>query len=144
MMERFVSEDVYSLRIVGVSHYQEALGQCRVGEPVRFVHEPDNPYDHMALRVTNDDGETLGYVPKRSWLRAVIHERGRGVAGAIASIGMSRSCLIGAVVSVAITDDDVRVASYYPDQAPPEPPRGGFRYWVLPVSASAQGPRAKV
>lgn len=130
-------DEVYFLRVVGVSHYQEALQETCAGEAVRFVHEPDNPHDEMALRVENVHGQPIGYVPRTSWLRAAIHERGRGVSGVVASIGMSRACMLGATVSVAICDDDVAVASYFPDREAPQPPKGGFRYWVTSAASPA-------
>lgn len=125
-----VPDDLLNFRLVGVSFYQPALERCAQGQPVRFVHEPDNPHDEMAIRVESFTGETIGYVPRSSGLRVAIHQQGRGVSGVIGSIGMSRACLLGASISVALCDDLVRVASYFPDRAPPEPPSGGFRYWV--------------
>lgn len=123
-------------RVVGVSHYQKALEQCRPGQPIRLVHEPDNPHDEMALKVETLEGAAIGYLRRRSRLHVAILECGRGVSGVIASIGYGRACLIGATVSLAFCDDEVLVRSYYPDLPPPEPPRGGFRYWVsTPESA---------
>ncbi|PZQ21267.1 MAG: hypothetical protein DI569_12630 [Sphingopyxis macrogoltabida] len=129
-------DEIFFLRLAGVSHHQQALADTCIGEAVRFFHEPDNPYDCMAIRVENSGGQTLGYVPRNNWLRTVVHEKGRGVAGVIDSIGMSRACLLGATISVSICADRVKVVSYYPDRAPPKPPKGGFRYWV-----SAEEPR---
>jgi hypothetical protein len=86
-----VDDGIAYVRIAGVSFYQEALERCAAGEPVRFVHEPDNPHDELALQVVSMCGETIGYVPRGSWLRIAIHEQGRGVSGVIASIGYSRS-----------------------------------------------------
>lgn len=131
-------DDVYFVRVVGVSNYQQALSESYAGQAVRFVHEPDNPHDEMALRVETSEGRTIGYVPRSSWLRALIHERGRGVSGVIASIGMARSCMLGVTISVAICDDEVIVASYFPDRQAPEAPKGGFRYWVTSAEASDQ------
>jgi len=133
-----VEDELCYVRIVGVSFYQDALRNCRPGEPVRFYHEPDNPHDEMAIRVESSAGKTIGYVPRTSPLRKLIHERGRGIAGTIASMGMSRACLVGAQISVVITDDVVAPVSYYPNRLPPEPPKGGFRYWVNTPAAAAQ------
>lgn len=125
-----MDDEIAYVRVVGVSFYQEALAKCVAGEPVRFIHEPDNPHDEMALRVTSVLSETIGYLPRASWVHRMVHELGRGVTATIASVGLSRSCLLGATLAVGICDDDVLVASYYPDRPPPEPPKGGFRYWV--------------
>lgn len=125
-----VDEDVTFLRVVGVSFYQDAVARCSPGEAVRFVHEPDNPHDETALRVVSLLGETIGYVPRKSWVHQMVHERGRGVSASIDSIGYSRACLLGVSLSVAICDDEPAVQSYYPERPPPSPPPGGFRYWV--------------
>lgn len=131
-------DDLGTVKVVGVSFYQPALERCAAGQAVRFVHEPDNPYDETALRVVSLTGETIGYLPRRSWVHQAVHERGLGVSGVIASIGYSRTCLLGATLSCAVCDDDVERGSYYPDRAPPEPPRGGFRYWISNRAAGAQ------
>ncbi|MBW6524452.1 HIRAN domain-containing protein [Sphingomonas sp. RHCKR47] len=131
-------DELEYLRVVGVSFYQEAVARCSVGEAVRFVHEPDNPHDAMALRVVSLLGETIGYAPKRSWVHRVIHQQGRGVSAVVHSVGYSRSCILGVMLSMAVCDDDVQRASYYPGQACPEPPPGGFRYWIS--NPAAAGP----
>jgi hypothetical protein len=133
-----VDDGVAYVRLVGVSFYQEALVRCAPGEAVQFVHEPDNPHDEMAIRVVSVLGETIGYVPRRSWLHRAVHEQGRGVSGVISSVGRSRACLLGATISVAVCDDEPAVRSYFADQPAPEPPKGGFRYWVTSPSDAAQ------
>lgn len=125
-----MDDDVSLLRVAGVSHYQTAVERCVPGEAVRFVHEPDNPYDCTALRVVSLLNETIGYVPRASWVHRLIHENGRGVSAVIASVGMGRACLYGVTLSIAITDDAPAIDSYFPDGDPPEPPPGGFRYWI--------------
>lgn len=125
-----MDDDVRLIRVAGVSFYQEALGRCSTGEAVRFVHEPDNPHDETALRVVSNVGEAIGYLPRGSWVHHAIHERGRGVSAVIASIGMSRACILGAQLSVAICDDEPAVASYHEGRDAPDMPKGGFRYWI--------------
>lgn len=133
-----MDDGVAYLRVAGVSFYQDQVARCCAGEPVRFVHEPDNPHDETALRVVSSAGETVGYVPRASWLHRVIHEAGRGVAAVVHSIGYSRSCLLGLTLSVTICDDEVARASYFPGQPAPEPPKGGFRYWIRTPSDAAR------
>lgn len=133
-----MDDDVVLFRVAGVSFYQAALERCAAGEAVTFVHEPDNPHDPMALRVVSLRSETVGYVPRTAPIRHAVHQRGRGISGVFASIGYSRSCLLGATISVAICDDEPKVASYYPDRPAPEPPKGGFRYWVKTPGDVAQ------
>jgi hypothetical protein len=131
-------DEIFEQRIVGVSFYQEALEGCCAGQPVRIVHEPDNPFDHMALRVETVDGLPIGYIPKTSGLRIAIHEQGRGVSATIASVGYGRSCQLGATLSIALSDDAPVIKSYYPDLPPPEPPKGGFRYYISSPEPAAQ------
>lgn len=135
-----MTDDVCFSRLAGVSFYQEALASCSAGDRVRFVHEPDNPYDEMAIRVVTVGGSTIGYLPKGSGLRAAVHERGRGLSGTIDSVGYSRACLLGASISIAICDDELGTESYYPGKLLPDPPKGGYRYWVN--SPAAVAPRA--
>lgn len=125
-----MDDGLFYHRIAGVSHYQKALANCRPGQALRLVHEPDNPHDNMALMLETLDGNTVGYVPRRSGLHVAVLELGRGAFITIASIGYSRACLLGATITIALCDDELLVRSYYPDLPPPEPPRGGFRYWV--------------
>lgn len=96
---------VYPLGLVGESHYQDAIRNCHPGESVAICHEPDNPYDNRALRVENDIGQLIGYVPKSSWLREAIHEEGRGVAATILSVADGGSGNLGVVINVTLTDD---------------------------------------
>ena len=133
-----MDDGVAYLRLVGVSHYQDELEQCSPGEPVRFVHEPDNPHDETALRIVSVRNRTIGYAPRGSWLHKLIHEQGRGASAAISSIGHSRACLLGVTISIAVCDDEVSRHSYFPDQPAPEAPHGGFRYWIRRPADAAQ------
>lgn len=125
-------------QLVGVSFYQEAIERCAPGEPVRIIHEPDNPHDPMALKVNSASGETIGYLPRKSPVHVAILQHGRGVSAVIDSIGMSRACLVGVRLSLALCDDLLTVESHYPDQPTPEPPKDGYRYWVRPPKGVAQ------
>lgn len=44
----------------------KVLRQCRVGEPLRLVRDPENPHqeDMRAIKVCREAGEQLGYVPE--------------------------------------------------------------------------------
>jgi hypothetical protein len=55
---------IYPLGLVGESNYQAAIAQCHEGERVGIYHEPDNPYDDLALRVENNIGQVIGYISR--------------------------------------------------------------------------------
>ncbi len=113
---------VYQLGIVGESNYQDAICQCIEGERVYVCHEPDNPYDDLALKVETAGGRTIGYVAKSSWLRRAIHDEGRGVTCTIRSLGRGDGDIVGVVLDVTLTDDDIRERAYGDSPAAPTPP----------------------
>ena len=76
------------VRVVGTSHYQEALlelsgrqadEEIRLDKIATFVPEPDNPHDANAIAV-HIDGRLIGYLSRgenRRWLDVVAgHEIG--------------------------------------------------------------------
>lgn len=59
----------FYLRLAGVKHSnadgvkrQSIIKRCTVGEELRLVPEPDNPFDSSAIRVCRLNGETIGYI----------------------------------------------------------------------------------
>ena len=143
LRERVVSAAFYHVKLVGVSFYQTEIEWCCPNERVWICYEPDNPHDALALRVETAGGRTIGYIGRTCWLRRAIYEQGRGATAAIASINAGDGPYLGVVITVALTDDDLPVRSYYPGEMPPEAPPGGFRAWISdPVSTpSSCGPR---
>ena len=113
---------LYPVGLVGESHYRTNIESCYAGMRVYVCHEPDNPHDDMALRVETSGGQTIGYVPRKSWLRSAVHEEGRGVTCTIASLNAVAHGHIGVVIDVTLTDDDVPIRSYMP--APPDQQSG--------------------
>jgi hypothetical protein len=60
-------------KIAGVSHKnrdgssrQTIIRRCRIGEPLRFQCEPDNPVDPKAVAILRADGEQVGYLEARA------------------------------------------------------------------------------
>lgn len=102
---------IYPLGLVGERNYQLEISSCSVGERVFVCKEPDNPFDDMALKVETASGRTIGYVPRSSWLRDAIHEQGRGVTATIKSMDGDMG-LIGVVLNVTLTDDELRERRY--------------------------------
>jgi hypothetical protein len=64
------------------------------------------------LRVENAAGQVIGYISRRSWLRAALHEEGRGVAATIESIASADGEIFGVVLSVTLTDDPLPVRKF--------------------------------
>ena len=78
MAKRPAKAKTYEVSIVGESHYRDAVRATDVGDYVDLVIENGNPHAevHIALRVDNMDGDTVGYIPEDSWLyRAIITEQ---------------------------------------------------------------------
>ena len=79
-MKRFILEgDDLFIRVVGTSHYQEALraiagdGDVRRNTIATLVAEPDNPHDANAIAVQVDD-RLVGYLARdenRRWQEVV-------------------------------------------------------------------------
>ena len=69
---------VQSSPLAGFDHYSAGshFADMQVGEVLKLVREPDNPYDVNAVRV-EWHGEKLGYLPRRE-NRAVAAEMDRG------------------------------------------------------------------
>lgn len=101
----------YPLSIVGESHYQAAIRKCRPSDPVIFWHEPDNPYDDLALVVRTAEGDRIGYVPRGSWVRDAVLRDGRGASATILSIQGHE--FAGIVLSVALGGDPVSRWLYF-------------------------------
>lgn len=68
-MEGEVMTRQFHLRLAGVKHCNEdgvkrqsIIKRCTVGEELRLIPEPDNPFDSCAIRVCRLNGETIGYI----------------------------------------------------------------------------------
>ena len=56
----------YHIKAVGVTFgdRQRVIRNLHVGQPLRFVAEPNNPYDSNAVRIETLDGKQVGYISK--------------------------------------------------------------------------------
>jgi hypothetical protein len=90
----------YPVGIVGESHYQPAIRKCRQGQSVSIVPEPTNQYDKRALRVVSAQGETIGYIPKSSFVQRLVHDEHRAVSARIHAINRVEKGLLGVVLDV--------------------------------------------
>ena len=92
----------YQLGVVGEANYQPAIRRCSPGDSVELVHEPDNPYDDLALAVVTLDGQTIGYVARDCWLQDAVHEEGKGCDATIKDIRSSEGGKLGVVLDVCL------------------------------------------
>jgi len=53
-------------KAVGVTfnNSQRVIARLKVGEQLRFVREPDNPYDRFAVRIETMSGENVGHISR--------------------------------------------------------------------------------
>ena len=79
---------------------------------MQIVHETGNPYDQNALAVLTEDGETIGYIARDSWLRDCIHDEGHGCEASIKSINSGETNKLGVVLDVALAGRGVRTRSF--------------------------------
>ena len=54
------------MKAVGVTYgnRQRVISRLNVGDTLRFVPEPENPYDHCAVRIETANGEDVGFISK--------------------------------------------------------------------------------
>lgn len=116
----------YKVGLAGESNYRAAVSRMRPGMPVDLVPEPDNAYDPRAIRAAGPDGETIGYVPKGSWLTRAMLDEDWDVRARVASVegGRPGAPDIGLVLDVFMLDEpDERIPPFSPSVLPPEQAR---------------------
>lgn len=99
--ERFENEDG--------SSRQAELAQCRPGEAVRLVREPENPHDHMAVAVVSCRGIRVGYLKRDRavWIGSKI-DRGYEVRAIVERVKGSHlpEAVLGLVMRVNMEGED--------------------------------------
>ena len=105
----------YPVGIVGEASYQRNIRQCSPGERVEIVHEPDNPYDKLALAVVSHRGLTIGYIARACWLQDAIHEEGKGCAATIKSIDGAGLGNLAVVLDVSLNADGIAERAFSRD-----------------------------
>lgn len=65
MQQKIFLDSVYA---AGISHIDdpEIVSLLKPEEKLHLVREPENPYDRYAIRIDNENGQKIGYVPRRS------------------------------------------------------------------------------
>lgn len=69
----------YPVRLVGEQYYDDACASVNIGDRVDVFRETHNPHDKNAVVVKNMAGQTIGYIPRESFVQRVIHDDGRSV-----------------------------------------------------------------
>lgn len=52
------------IHLAVASFRQDALKNCKIGDPVTLEPEPDNPHDENAIAIHMADSNMIGYVPR--------------------------------------------------------------------------------
>jgi hypothetical protein len=95
----------YYVGIVGESNYQSAVRMLHEGFRVDLVPEPDNRHDPNAIRVDSITGETIGYVPRDSWLTDAIIGQGVDCFAVVHELTGEGKRNRGVVIEVWLGDD---------------------------------------
>lgn len=102
---------VYSVHLVGESHYQPNIKPLRPGDPVLLKPDPENKFDKRAVRATDALDRTLGYIERDSWLTRAMLDDGTAVAAQVEEIigGEPGKPSLGVVLTVATAVDAEKV-----------------------------------
>lgn len=124
---------IYPVGLAGEVNYQEGILRSHPGEAVRVYHERDNPYDQRALRVENNVGDVIGYIPRSSWLQRAVHDDGLGIAATIKAISDGDGHgVFGVVLDVTLTDDPIFIREFSP--RPRKGPKSGTKECIIEPS----------
>jgi hypothetical protein len=75
-----------------VDDIDKLLDEMKVGAKLRFVREPDNQYDELAILVKDQNDNKLGYVPrKKNPILARLMDAGKLIYGTVKSINNDAS-----------------------------------------------------
>ncbi len=70
-----------------VDDIHNLLGKMTIGSKLRFIREPDNQYDELAILVKDQDNNKLGYVPrKKNPILARLMDAGKNIYGTVRAI----------------------------------------------------------
>jgi hypothetical protein len=70
-----------------VDDIHDLLDEMKIGAKLRFVREPDNKYDKLAILVKDQDDNKLGYVPReKNPILARLMDAGKLIYGTIKTI----------------------------------------------------------
>jgi len=70
-----------------VDDIDKLLDEMKIGAKLRFVREPDNQYDELAILVKDQNDNKLGYVPrKKNPILARLMDAGKLIYGTVKTI----------------------------------------------------------
>ena len=70
-----------------VDNFSELLDEITVGIKLRFIREPDNQHDELAIIVKDQNNNKLGYVPrKKNPILARLMDAGKLIYGSVKNI----------------------------------------------------------
>jgi hypothetical protein len=70
-----------------VDDIHDLLDEMKIGAKLRFVREPDNKYDKLAILVKDQDNNKLGYVPReKNPILARLMDAGKLIYGTVKEI----------------------------------------------------------
>ncbi|WP_370189290.1 HIRAN domain-containing protein [Qipengyuania sp.] len=103
----------YAVGLAGERSYQAQIAAVGVGEAVVLVHEPDNPYDERAIAATCH-GDTIGYVPRDSWLTAALLDEVKGCSATIKRLQRGSEGITGVTLQVRLDGKPIGERDYAP------------------------------
>ena len=104
------SRQIYliSARIAGsfyVDDIEDLVDKIDTGSKLKFVREPDNKYDKLAIHVKDPDGNKLGYVPRDdNPILARLMDAGKMIYGTIKEIDNSGDSYIDIRMEIYMDD----------------------------------------
>jgi len=70
-----------------VENIYDLLEEIKIGAKLRFVREPDNKYDELAILVKDQNNNKLGYVPReKNPILARLMDAGKLIYGTVKSV----------------------------------------------------------
>ncbi len=103
----------YSIGLVGERNYQAQIAAVGEGEAVVLLHEPDNPYDERAIAATCH-GDTIGYVPRDSWLTAALLDEEKGYSATIKRLQHGSEAITGVTLEVRLDGKPIGEREFVP------------------------------
>ena len=104
------SRQIYliSARIAGsfyVNDIEELVENIDIGSKLKFVREPNNEYDKLAILVKDPEGNKLGYVPRDdNPILARLMDAGKWIYGTVKNIDKSDDSFIDIKMEVYMDD----------------------------------------